>query len=671
MSNKFLGSAINNDYARETTLEAVEDTLTNGILAVNIVSGGTGGGDVNLDEVGGTATAVNTGNSTAGTQRVVNATDDPNLSNINTNSGLTATNTTNIRSDTQLISADTTILAGGVNLSKYDTNQISINGNNIDVNTGNKSTGTQRMTIADDDTNLSTINTNIADISVDTGNIDTTLTNINTTVDDNGLKFLSSSDRFYIYNENFPNATSKMSQVPTETEYIGWDISGAGVSRIVMVDQIIKNHSRYLVWETNQMYNTFPAGSLASQSEMILTSDSSVNNDVITRFEIDAENNDLEIVISQVRVGSTTTNNLVADSDFNIDILDGSGISRINIRDFDVKYTFRIVLDITAQNIYYQIYSPFLKRFSTFHVFDRNSLGDLDIVLSGSTVNISYINQAGGDFYIESFAVYIANEIDIDLKNLEKYNLRQIQDNQVPLLQSKKLFAYDDDLDIGNKIIGSSSTGKLDLKLIEVAGGEASSVITSNNTLISNYDVEVKYYITNSTEVITTENITLNGNTPVSLANNCYRVISMRKLSSTTNTASGDIFVYRTSDGQTAGIPNDDPLYYMRVDFKNSLLSQLYIPPNRRVFLNELNIIQNIFDGESAALYLYNYFDNTDIAESKYDLILPIKGNSKIEDLNLVYDGPLTLEFKMGVPGQTNINSLSMTLNYIEKKLLN
>lgn len=668
MSNKFLGSAINNDYAREVTLEAVEDTLTNGILKVNVVGGGGGGGDVNLIEIGGTNTAVSSGNTNLGTQRVIIATDDPNLSNINTNSGLTATNTLNIRSDTQLISADTTILSSGVNSNKYDTNQISILGTNIDVNSGNTSLGTQRMIIATDDPNLSNINTNIGDISVDTGNIDTNISNINTTVDDNGLEKLNTSDRFYVYNEVFPTPTSKMNQVPTEEQYVGWNISGGAGSRILTVNQEINNHSRYLVWETTLLYPDFASGA-PKQCELTVRGDSLVNQDNVIRIEIDAENNNLEVGYVQQRNGQSTELNLVIDSDFNIDKLDGSGPSKINVKNFNVKYTFKSILDICGQNLYYQIYSPSLKRFSTFHVFNRNTLTVLDSATSGNILSIQYDNVSPTPFYVENYAVYLTENIDIDIKNLERYNLRQIQNNDVPLLESKQLSAYDDDLE-GGKILGSASTGNYNLKLIETALGEPCSIVTSNNLLQLNYEVEIKYYITNSTNIITTEVKELLGQNAISLNNNCYRVISMRKISSSTNSASGDIFIFRTADGSTSGIPNDDPIYYMRADYKQSLLSQLYVPPNRKVFLNELSISQNIFDGENITLFLYNYFDNSDLAEFKFDLALPIKENFKINNLNLTYEGPLTLEFKPSILNQIYTNNLSLILNYIEKKLI-
>jgi hypothetical protein len=673
MSNKFLGSALNNDYARESTLENIEDTLSNNVLKVNIVSGGGGGGgDMNLTEINSNPVNVNIGNSSSGTLRIVNATDDPNLSNINLNCGLINTNTNNIRSNTQLIASDTTILSDGVNNNKYDTNQISILGNNISVNSGNNDSGTQRICIATNDVNISNMNNNINDMAIDISNIDSNITNINTTVDTNQLKKIVSSDRYYVYSEQFPISTSKMTQVPTETEYIGWDINNAGGSRILMTNENLNSFSRYLVWETTNMYENFGGANPGQQSEISILGNSSTNNNTVTRFCIDGFGGNLNVVVSQTRIASGTVLNSVNDSEFNIDILDGNGISGINVKTFNQKYTFRTIVDRSVNNVYFQIFSQRLKRFSTFHVFSKNNFGDLDMACSAQEIDALYINQTGptGHFYVENFSVYVTEKIDIDISNLEKFNINQIKNNEVPLLSFKKLFAYDDDLNSGYKIIGSNDNGSYDLGLIENSLGVPCSIVTDNNTLLLNYDVEIRYYQTSTTNIITTENISLNGHTPVNLANNVYRVISMRKLSSAVTSGGGNIFIYITADGSTNGIPDDDPIYFMQVDFKNSLISQLYVPPNRKVFLREFNILQKITDDEDAIITLFNYFDNSNLDEIKYDIILPIKGNIKIDDLNLDYVGPLTLQFKVQVPNQTNTNALSMTLNYIEKKMI-
>jgi hypothetical protein len=96
----------------------------------------------NVDQVAGNAIDTNSGNKSAGTQRVVLATDQPQLANALKVDGSTVT---------QPVSGTVTANQGGSN---WSTNEAQIGGTAIDTNSGNKSAGTQRVILATDQPQL-------------------------------------------------------------------------------------------------------------------------------------------------------------------------------------------------------------------------------------------------------------------------------------------------------------------------------------------------------------------------------------------------------------------------------------------------------------------------------------------------------------------------------------
>ena len=99
-TNRFLGSGNNvNDYAREQTLENIEDQLINGVTQVS-VSGGISN-DINITEIKGNPINTGFGNSDLGTIRTVLATNQPDVG-VDSNSANIATVATlsTIKTDT-------------------------------------------------------------------------------------------------------------------------------------------------------------------------------------------------------------------------------------------------------------------------------------------------------------------------------------------------------------------------------------------------------------------------------------------------------------------------------------------------------------------------------------------------------------------------------------------
>jgi hypothetical protein len=106
---------------------------------------------VNVNQVAGTTVDTNSGVKSAGTQRVVLATDQPQLTNALKVDGSAVT---------QPVSGTLGITAN----SSVNVNQVA--GTAVDTNSGNKSAGTQRMVIATDQPNLTTpLNTNVSQIN--------------------------------------------------------------------------------------------------------------------------------------------------------------------------------------------------------------------------------------------------------------------------------------------------------------------------------------------------------------------------------------------------------------------------------------------------------------------------------------------------------------------------
>ncbi len=98
----------------------------------------------NVAQVNGTTTDTNSGNKSAGSQRIVIATDDVNTSAINTSTSASATS---------LAALDNSVDGNYLNTN------MNIAGTDVDSNSGNKSAASQRVVIATDDVNTAAINT--------------------------------------------------------------------------------------------------------------------------------------------------------------------------------------------------------------------------------------------------------------------------------------------------------------------------------------------------------------------------------------------------------------------------------------------------------------------------------------------------------------------------------
>ena len=163
MSNRFLYQTGSTDYARESTLEEIEDILRDGTLSVSL--GSSALSTIDITKIDGNNVANNQGNADAGTLRMAICDDDTNLVAIK-NSLDTIDNA--IVGSTIDCSIDSTNITGSIPI-----NIDQIVGSSIATNSGAKNGQCQRMVIATDDINLASINTSCSNSAGDISSINT------------------------------------------------------------------------------------------------------------------------------------------------------------------------------------------------------------------------------------------------------------------------------------------------------------------------------------------------------------------------------------------------------------------------------------------------------------------------------------------------------------------
>ena len=452
MTNRFLKSN-NTDSNVNQTLEQIEDTLSTGTLKVNIVSSSVATNDTNIVEVGGNNINSGSGNVDTGTQRITIATDDTNMSIINTNTGNIATNTSNIKTDTQQILVDTSLLSNCVSASKIDQNLISVNGNTINVGSGTIGTGTQRVTIATNDSLISGTNTLLGGISTNTNTTATNTTSIssnlitnrnnttdistytntiatNTTNLNNLVNVLSSQYEMNIVNRNEIlniNAGNNDESIVANTEiedFKGWKIynTGAGYERLLTTLNIdINPKDRFLVFSTRLMWGAFTG---TSANFNIKLKNTSGNNDSELDLQVGYKSTSASFItnVSQIFIGTGTVDNIVTQSNFSHDKLDGTGFSGINLTT-DTKYSFRTIYNFTNGDTFFQIFSPNINRFITFDFRSFYSLANNQNTIGYNQlyqVNVFNTNQtAGQEMYVDNLLIYTIPHMYIDLYDRE------------------------------------------------------------------------------------------------------------------------------------------------------------------------------------------------------------------------------------------------------------
>jgi hypothetical protein len=317
---------------------------------------------------------------------------------------------------------------------------------------------------------------------------------------------------------------------------------------------------------------------------------------------------------------------------------------------------------------------------------------EMDLVkVNGSTVstgqgnttsNSLRINIASDDVNLSSIQSDTAN-IAIDINNLDS-NIENVIDNNridvnnqdyIDLMkgtilnrEAKLLHFSTSQMVTGDTriIANANPLNDLDLELIDTPAGIPCSIVTDNIGL-TNYDVEIKYYINSTATSLTSETITINGHNPIALSNNVYRIDTMRYSSSSTLSSSGNIFIYRTADGQTNGIPNDDVIAIMNVALNQFANAILYCPPSKTLYIDKLNLISNVYDSEDVIFKIVHHINNLNWNAKRVLLWVPLNGSSnlKLEDLHLSITNGQTISFEVSTSNsQVYTNRLSCLVNY-------
>ncbi|MBA3841052.1 MAG: hypothetical protein H0X39_00255 [Actinobacteria bacterium] len=162
---------------------------------------------VNLSRIGGTATDVNSGNKSAGTQRIVLATDQPNLTtplNVAIGGALAAgTNVIGKVGIDQTTPGTTNLVALAANQS---VNQVQVGGTAVAVNSGVLSAGVQRVTLATDQVNLTTP-LNVSNKTATTGGM--TTHSLVSAASTNGTSVKASAGQVYLMAVSNANAAAR------------------------------------------------------------------------------------------------------------------------------------------------------------------------------------------------------------------------------------------------------------------------------------------------------------------------------------------------------------------------------------------------------------------------------------------------------------------------------
>lgn len=215
---------------------------------------------------------------------------------------------------------------------------------------------------------------------------------------------------------------------------------------------------------------------------------------------------------------------------------------------------------------------------------------------SGANTLVPLQVNSSGNLQVRSNDLDLASQITTNKINLNTQDNAFIQlmlGNNAGV--GKQKIAYHDDVTNILHTIANDPVNDIPVTITTVIAGLAMSIVCTNNSL-TNYDVTISYYITSSAFAVTTETLTLNGNTAVPLSNNCFRILEMKR-SDTGQTGNGVVYLFETSQGSTSGVPDDAVYWNMDCEVQIDEVGIIYAPFDRNVFINNLYMsVGNISD---------------------------------------------------------------------------
>lgn len=365
-NNRFLGNNNLNNLASESTLEDIDNFLRSGSLSVNENNSS------NIDTKLGTID-IDTGNiatSTTSIDTKITATNQAlNTSNINLG---------NIHSKLGTIDTDTG------NISTY-TNNIDIKLGTIDTDTGNISTNTNNI-----DSKLGTTNTTLSTISTNTTNLNNLSKNAGN-VDANTLRMvLANASSMNVINENdfISNMNTKFNNWYLMSndnldQKDHWDFTSNFTATSVRREKGLQisnsSSSSSATIKSNYIFPRIPGA-----SQIYLYRYTPWNNgnwmgdNIILKFGLLKVLNNTYDSYSRIVVNSSgsisieykNTNNSfsIASSNFNIDILDGNGLSGYDFNEREAHCFYILESAIESSRTYYGVFRN--GRFYNFHYVD-------------------------------------------------------------------------------------------------------------------------------------------------------------------------------------------------------------------------------------------------------------------------------------------------------------
>lgn len=121
--------------------------------------------------------------------------------------------------------------------------------------------------------------------------------------------------------------------------------------------------------------------------------------------------------------------------------------------------------------------------------------------------------------------------------------------------------------------------------------------IVSSNSGDTSQSATIQYYEDENSEEATTQDISLNGTTPVSLSNNIFRL----KLILLNNNTSGNITIYETATPSNI-------IGSVENGYKFSHLPFFYAPPNRKCILYKIDVYTDCYnDGKAINIIAKRY----------------------------------------------------------------
>jgi hypothetical protein len=240
---------------------------------------------------------------------------------------------------------------------------------------------------------------------------------------------------------------------------------------------------------------------------------------------------------------------------------------------------------------------------------------------------------------LEEIESTLRNEtLNVSLKSSNipsSYDYIDLLNNQLP--ERQIMLNYCTTTTVSSSIFSIVDSPSIDMKWPLNVLGEACSIASSSP--ITTITIQITYYQNNTDTTPVTENLLLNGQTPVNLSNNFYRLVSMKQIVSG-STSSATVYLGPDSEGFTGGVPNDEFYAVYKLEHNEYPNPLLYVPPNKTMYIDSLHVNSGGTSNHNLYELLLRYYEYPDTYNGYLLYKFAVSGN-----LNL---GPLYKKFISG-----------------------